>query len=79
MPNHLTHGPRRPFWRPWATVCRCGLAAWPCYVVKMRKAQEALLEPPGRPVWNAPTTPYPTAPLLTRLQQERSRPGGDQQ
>ncbi len=29
------HGPRRRWYRPWKVVCRCGLDAYPCVVVRM--------------------------------------------
>lgn len=32
---HITHGPRRRWWRPWQRICRCGIGAWPCPVVTM--------------------------------------------
>ncbi|BEL09201.1 hypothetical protein Q0Z83_073920 [Actinoplanes sichuanensis] len=28
------HGRRRIWWAPWRVVCRCGLAAYPCVVLR---------------------------------------------
>jgi hypothetical protein len=57
--RHVTHGPRRPWTRPWRLICQCGLAAWPCPVVILRKSQA--VQPPAneRPVWNGATAALP--------------------
>lgn len=28
------HGPRRRWFAPWQVICRCGLDAYPCIVMK---------------------------------------------
>lgn len=77
MPRyHLKHGRRRPFFRPWSVVCRCGLDTWPCPVVRMRETQDRMRASIAKPPRNGPTVRLPMrTPLLTRGQQERSRRG----
>jgi hypothetical protein len=41
--QHVRHGKRRPWLRPWRAICRCCLEAWPCPVVRMRQGQADLL------------------------------------
>ena len=74
----IQHGPRRRWWAPWHQVCRCGLDAWPCPVVRMREAQGAA-RPASRTEqhgWDQPTTHLQRAPLLTLCQARRTRHGG---
>lgn len=33
------HGKRRPWYAPWRVICRCGLDAYPCTVVRMQQRQ----------------------------------------
>ena len=73
-PLHIQHGKRRLPLRPWLVICRCGLAAWPCPVVRIRERQA---QPMPRPAWTAGTVSLPvveprqSAPLLTRGQRIR--------
>lgn len=73
--RHIRHGMRRRWWKPWSPICRCGLEAWPCYVVVMLDRQASYRRPAAneRPVWNGPTVNVLAAPLLTRGQAARSR------
>lgn len=58
MPNHLMHGPRRLWLRPWRQICQCGLGAWPCPAVRMQREQQAMRPAPA-PRWDGPTAPMP--------------------
>lgn len=58
MKHHLNHGPRRLWSRPWRRICTCGLGAWPCHAVRMRREQEAM-RPAGEPSWAGPTARLP--------------------
>lgn len=72
-PRIITHGPRRPWLRPWRRICRCGLESSPCYVVQMRERQKRLQ--PSRLPWSE-STHLPVmlggVPLLTRGQADRT-------
>ena len=74
-PRIIEHGPRRPWWALWQKVCRCGLDAWPCPVVRMLERQAAIRPPGrnGRPGWDRPTANVLRAPLLTRGPAARAR------
>lgn len=72
--QHITHGPRGRWLRPWQIICQCGLAAWPCpsFFVGARR----LRKPPGneRPSWDAPTEVLPNETFrLTPGQMKRSQ------
>lgn len=82
MPYHLKHGPRRLWLRPWRRICQCGMGAWPCHAVRMRREQKAM-EPTPRQSWAGPTMPLPRVmggpgagrterDLMTRGQRARS-------
>lgn len=82
--HHIEHGPRRLWYAPWKVICRCGLGAWPCYVVLMRERQRRMQPPPAVNNWPArasgqtvrlPRTAVPatTRPLLTPGQAHRSK------
>jgi hypothetical protein len=32
--HYPKHGPRRRWFAPWRVICRCGLDAYPCIVMK---------------------------------------------
>jgi len=63
MPHRRTiisHGPRRPWRRPWRHVCRCGLGTWPCPAERMRRQQQAWQTlDAARPAWTAPAEQLP--------------------
>lgn len=69
------HGRRRRWFAPWRVICRCGLEAYPCTVVKMLGRSQRQAN--AGPAWNEPTrrTPMirPDRPLLTPGQKARSR------
>jgi hypothetical protein len=35
------HGPRRRWFAPWRVICRCGLAAYPCIVMRTLRIDPA--------------------------------------
>lgn len=81
--RHSQHGARRRWYAPWTVICRCGLKAWPCYVVRMQERQRGMQPVPHRPAsdWASrtsstvrlPRTSMPPArPLLTPGQAHRS-------
>jgi hypothetical protein len=72
--NIIEHGPRRLWLRPWKVVCRCGLGAYPCPVVRMRDEQAEMIQTLNNR-WNVQTGQYRVAPLLTRGQAARTWPG----
>ena len=43
--RHTGHGPRRRWHAPRTVICRCGLGAWPCYVILMRDRQRGMQPP----------------------------------
>lgn len=78
--NHISHGPCRRWRTLWRTVCRCGIAAWPCptrYVaVPPRRSEPRTTRPAeDQPTWDGPTRNLMQVPLLTRGQAMRSRQG----
>jgi len=49
--RHTGHGPRRLWYAPRTVICRCGLRAWPCYVVLMREHQRGMQPRPAGNDW----------------------------